>query len=49
MSTPSTESLETALRLVQALHLARRGRLRDAQAAVAPEGAPPANPTELRA
>jgi len=49
MSTPSTESLETALRLVQALHLARRGRLRDAQAAVAPEGAPPANPTELHA
>jgi hypothetical protein len=49
MTAPSIESLETSLRLLQALHLARRGRLREAAAVVAPGGTPPANATELQA
>jgi len=49
MSTPSTEALAISLRLTQALHLARRGRSREAQAVLTPDGAPPANPTELQA
>jgi hypothetical protein len=49
MSTPSIESLETSLRLVQALHLARRGRMREAEGIVAPGGTPPLNPVELQA
>lgn len=43
------ESLETSLRLLQALALARRGRLREAMAVVAPGGVPPDDLLSLQA
>lgn len=49
MAEPSIELLETTLRLQQALNLARRGRLREAMAAVAPGGVPPDDLLSLQA
>jgi len=49
MAESEIESLETTLRLVQALGYARRGRLREAQAVIAPGGTPPADPLSLQA
>lgn len=49
MAEPSIEFLETTLRLQQALNLARRGRLREAQAEVAPGGVPPDDLLSLQA
>ena len=49
MAEPSIEFLETTLRLQQALNLARRGRLREAMAVVAPGGVPPDDLLSLQA
>ena len=49
MADPGFESLETSLRLLHAQQLARRGRLREAMAVVAPGGLPPADPVLLHA
>ncbi len=49
MADPGLESLDTSLRLLQAQQLARRGRLREAMAVVAPGGLPPADPVLLQA
>lgn len=48
MAEAGIETLETALRLLQAQQLARRGRLREAMAVVAPGGVPPADDTSLQ-
>ncbi len=49
MEETSIGPLETSLRLLQAQQLARRGRLREAMAVVAPGGLPPAEPELLHA
>lgn len=49
MAEPELESLETVLRQLQAQQLARRGRLREAMAVLAPGGVPPADNTNLQA
>jgi hypothetical protein len=49
MAESDIESLETTLRLLQALGFARRGRLREAQAVIAPGGTPPADSLSLHA
>ncbi len=49
MAEPEIESLETALRLLQAQQLARRGRLREAMGVLAPGGVPPADNVNLQA
>lgn len=49
MSAPDLAPLETTLRLLQAQQLVRRGRLREALAALAPGGTPPGDSTLLHA
>ncbi len=49
MADPGIESLETSLRLLRAQQLARRGKLREAMAVVAPGGIPTADPLCLHA
>ncbi len=49
MAEAGTEHLETSLLLLRAQQLARRGRLREAMAVLAPGGVPPASPLLLQA
>ena len=49
MNGPSTAPILTSLRLLKALDLARRGKIKAAQAVLENEGAPPENPVELHA
>lgn len=49
MGETGIESLETTLRLLQAQQLARRGRLREAMAVLAPGGIPTGDPLTLHA
>lgn len=49
MAEAGLESLDTTLRLMQVQQLARRGRLREALAVVAPGGLPPGDNTCLQA
>ena len=49
MPAPEIEAIETTLRLNQALQLARRGRLREAESIVVPGGGAPRTPLELHA
>ena len=49
MSVPETDMIETTLRLTQALNLARRGRLRDAEAAITGGGGVPQDAVALHA
>lgn len=49
MADTGIESLETTLRLLQAQQLARRGRLREAMAVLAPGGIPTDDPVMLHA
>lgn len=49
MAESSIELLDITLRLQQALNLARRGRLREAMAVVAPGGVPPDDLLSLQA
>ena len=49
MPAPEIESIETTLRLNQALQLARRGKLREAEAVVVPGGGAPRTALEVQA
>ncbi|MFT3829233.1 MAG: hypothetical protein QM691_05940 [Opitutaceae bacterium] len=49
MADAGTENLEVSLVLLRAQQLARRGRLREAMAVLAPGGVPPATPLLLQA
>ena len=49
MSAPEIESISNTLRLTQALNLARRGRLREAQSVISPGGGVPPDPVALQA
>ena len=49
MPAPETDLIETTLRLTQALNLARRGRLREAEAAITGGGGVPQDAVALHA